>query len=365
MYSTCLFCNNSLGANEVVESFPVGRRLAFDQKLGRLWVVCRKCEKWNLTPLEERWEAIEKCEQLFRDTRKRVSTDNIGLARLSEGLELVRIGEPQRPEFAAWRYGDQFGRRRRRGLILGAGVVVAGIGMASLGVARLVVGGTLIAAAAQTTNLVWHLAFHGGMAWRKRRVLAEVPSDDGKRWLVRGKYAQTLRLIPAAADDGWAIEVGCEADGVRRRAVVEGVDARRLAAKIVPTFSPDGGRKEDVLRAVRKIEEQRDAESYLRWLARNPRVAREYSRRKDVITGVRIPPGTRYETSWLGHGTPLAVEMAVNEENERHALEGELALLEEAWKDAEEIAAIADKLVLPQSVESGLVGLRNNVQKKP
>ena len=42
--------------------------------------------------------------------------------------------------------------------------------------------------------------------------------------------------------------------------------------------------------------------------------------------------------------TRLAVEMAVNEENERRALEGELTLLELEWKDAEEIAAIADRL---------------------
>jgi len=64
MYSTCLFCNSPLGANESVEAFPVGKRLAFDQAKGRLWVVCPKCERWNLTPLEERWEAIEQTETL-------------------------------------------------------------------------------------------------------------------------------------------------------------------------------------------------------------------------------------------------------------------------------------------------------------
>jgi hypothetical protein len=121
------YCNNALGSNEVVETFPVGRRLAFDQSKGRLWVVCRKCEKWNLTPLEERWEAIETCERLFHDARKRVSTDNIGLAKLTEGLELVRIGEPQRPEFAAWRYGDQFGRRRTRAILIGVGAAADAI----------------------------------------------------------------------------------------------------------------------------------------------------------------------------------------------------------------------------------------------
>src|SRR5471032_213568 len=127
MYSTCLFCNGHLGQNEMVEHFPVGRRLAFDEAKGRLWVVCRKCERWNLTPLEERWEAIEECERAFRGTKLRVSTDQIGLARLKEGLELVRVGSPQRPEMAAWRYGDQFGRRRKKQILL-AGAAVAVVG---------------------------------------------------------------------------------------------------------------------------------------------------------------------------------------------------------------------------------------------
>ena len=68
MYSTCLFCKNSLGANE----------------------------------------AIEQCERSFRGTKLRTSTEEIGLARLTEGLELVRIGKPLRPEFAAWRYYNLF-----------------------------------------------------------------------------------------------------------------------------------------------------------------------------------------------------------------------------------------------------------------
>ncbi|MDB4879426.1 MAG: hypothetical protein JWL60_872 [Gemmatimonadetes bacterium] len=40
MYSTCLFCNGALGADDAIEHFPVGRRLAFDSARGRLWVVC-------------------------------------------------------------------------------------------------------------------------------------------------------------------------------------------------------------------------------------------------------------------------------------------------------------------------------------
>jgi hypothetical protein len=86
MYSTCIFCNHSLGANRRIEHFPVGGRLAFDAAKGRLWAVCTECHRWNLSPLEERWEAIEECERLFRGTLVRVSTDNIGMARLAEWL---------------------------------------------------------------------------------------------------------------------------------------------------------------------------------------------------------------------------------------------------------------------------------------
>jgi hypothetical protein len=127
MYTTCLFCNADMGRNEAIEALPVGHRVAFDGEKGRLWVVCRKCERWNLTPFEERWEALEQCERAFGSTRLRVSTDNIGLARLRDGLELVRVGPALRPEFAAWRYGDQFGRRRRRQLLLtGGGLALLG-----------------------------------------------------------------------------------------------------------------------------------------------------------------------------------------------------------------------------------------------
>src|ERR687884_2328948 len=116
MYSACLFCSANLGDNDQLPTFSVGRRVAFDEAKGRLWVICPRCARWNLTPVEERWEAIEACERLYRGTRLRVSTDNIGLARLRSGLELVRVGKPLRPELAAWRYGDQFGVRRRRAL---------------------------------------------------------------------------------------------------------------------------------------------------------------------------------------------------------------------------------------------------------
>ena len=115
MYSTCLHCNKALGTNDVLETLPIGRRVAFDASQGRLWVVCRQCAKWNLVPFDTRLESIDACERLYRDTATRYSTGSIGLARTKEGLDLVRIGAALRPEFASWRYGVSYRRRRRPG----------------------------------------------------------------------------------------------------------------------------------------------------------------------------------------------------------------------------------------------------------
>ncbi|MCC6432686.1 MAG: hypothetical protein IT354_17385, partial [Gemmatimonadaceae bacterium] len=54
----------------------------------------------------------------------------------------------------------------------------------------------------------------------------------------------------------------------------------------------------------------------------------------------------------------LAFEMALHEDSERRALEGELSLLEAAWREAEEIAGIADNLLLPAAVEAELARMK-------
>jgi hypothetical protein len=328
LYSTCLYCNNALGSNEVVETFPVGRRLAFDQAKGRLWVVCRKCEKWNLSPLEERWEAIETCERLFHDARKRVSTDNIGLAKLNEGLELVRIGEPMRPEFAAWRYGDQFGRRRTRAIMLGVGAAAVGGGLVIAGsMAGVLSGGGY--GMYQGFNALYEYA-------RRKRRLAVVTAPNGQKLTVRGEHADKTRIVLGdPRSEGWSLDLHHTAGRIR----LEGEHARRATALIMPKVNVGGASREKVQNAVRRIESSGDPERFLQWLALSP-----------------VP---RVETSWKRWGakqrpqggisklpleTRLAVEMAVNEENERRALEGELVLLELEWKEAEEIAGIADHL---------------------
>src|SRR5512146_2785881 len=114
MYRSCIFCSAPLGSNESIERFPVGRSLAFDAAKGRLWAICGRCARWNLAPIEERWEAGEGAERRFRDTRLRVQRENIGLAKLADGTRLIRVGQALPGELAAWRYGGMLRRHLSR-----------------------------------------------------------------------------------------------------------------------------------------------------------------------------------------------------------------------------------------------------------
>src|SRR3954462_9664275 len=225
MYATCLFCNGDLGRNEAIEAFPVGRRLAFDAAKGRLWVVCRKCERWNLSPLEERWEAIEMCEREFRSTKLRVSTDEIGLARLREGLELVRIGRPLRPEMAAWRYGDQFGRRRRRYIIGTATVGVAAAGVLIAGPAT----GLLAGGGFGVFQLLNGLRTAAGDRIVRARVA--IPGRD-RPTILRRKDLK--RLVLGSKDGDWTLTLPYNNDIKAQRSVVtlSGAEALRAAAAV-------------------------------------------------------------------------------------------------------------------------------------
>ena len=227
MYSTCIFCSGRLGANEAVEHFPVGRRLAFDSAKGRLWVVCSACQRWNLTPIEERWEAVEEAERLFRGQRLRAQTDNIGLTKLREGTELVRIGPALRPEFAAWRYGRVFGARfRRRTAALTGGAVALGAGAA-------VVGAPIVSAVAALPPL-WMIAGHlliPFIAMHGRFRTTRVRGPDGKVLRFTRADLDHTQLLSDTGDDPWHLRLRhsygtVELDGERGRRALGAILAR-------------------------------------------------------------------------------------------------------------------------------------------
>jgi len=344
MYATCLFCNRPLGRNETLESFPVGRRLAYDAAKGRLWVVCTHCERWNLTPLEERWEAIEQAETLYRDTRRRVATDHIGLAKLRDGTELVRIGEPLRPEFAAWRYGDQFGRRRRRQIL------IAGAGVTALG--GLAVGGAV--AGVGIGGFGWLLARAGRrvIEGSPEAVVARVTTQDGATLRVRRRHLAETTLVrgtegPLALDLRYA----------GGQSHFEGREAMRIASLVIPHVNRYGGARQTVAEAVSSLEKDGGAEGYIDRLA-----GRSHVITRPLDTTSRRRRWNTEMSKWglfgLSTVDRLALEMALHEEAERRALQGELTELERAWREAEEIAAIADDMFVPSAITRAIERMR-------
>jgi hypothetical protein len=56
--------------------------------------------------------------------------------------------------------------------------------------------------------------------------------------------------------------------------------------------------------------------------------------------------------------------MALHEEAERRAFQGELADLEQAWREAEEIAGISDSLLVPATVDESYDRMRRGGELK-
>lgn len=346
MYSTCLFCHASLGANEVVEHFPVGRRLAFDAAKGRLWAVCTNCRNWNLAPIEERWEAIEECERAFRGTPLRVSTDNVGLATLREGLDLVRVGKPLRPEFAAWRYGERLRARRlratgRTALAAAAGsLTLAAGGLAVVGVAAVteaLMGPPLYS---RLSNAVEHYEYE--------RVVARVRVPDGRPELVRVKHLSRFQFMETPEIGGWVLRVAHD------HGIVDLKDhqAMQTAGQLLALMNARGGSSTDVSDAAGLIAAAGDASAFMRrtiWL-REDRWHTGDAFLRDAYGALSLTALER-----------LALEMAVHEDAERLALQGELEALEAAWRDAEEIAAISDNLLVPDAVLQAIARFRQRL----
>jgi len=339
MYRTCLFCQSDLGSNQIIEHLPIGRRLAFDQGKGRLWVVCRKCERWNLTPFEDRWEAIDECERQYRGTSRRFATDNVGLARLSEGLELVRIGAPLRPEFAAWRYGDQFGRRRRRNAVITAALVTGGVGLAfTPALAGISIGG---GGFYQIFSALYQVV-------RSKRKVTTIVDQSGAPLAITITQIESSRLLTASNEHGWSLLIPKRHSSGKWRSSAEFVSlegrvAIDAAARMLPKLNRTGGSRATVRNAVRLIEEADGLERFFRDAAHRP------------------GPYRGRPTHQLSNAPKeyrLALEMASHEDREQVWLAGELLELERAWREAEEIAAIADSLTVPDDVEQQLERLK-------
>jgi hypothetical protein len=341
IFSRCLFCHAAIPNNDTFEGLTRGERFAFDGERGRLWVICSTCKRWNLIPIEERWEALEALEKIARDEAKLlVQTDNIGLLRVGE-VELVRIGRANLPEEAWWRYGRELTSRRvkfkRLSITMGALTGAAALGGITLGVGVLgLMGvGPILQAIARETKF-------GPIAWRGRATCPNCGS------VLREIQFQNTRRVILAHDDKGAIELRyrcyrCQHDALRAGYRLTGVSAEHLLRRILAYRHFQGATETQIKASTTVLEEIGSARDLTQRLALQ-----------------------RIHLGELPKPYALALEIAINEQTERKLLELELKELEARWLHEEELAAIVDqeltfiptvRRVLPKGEAHRLTGL--------
>jgi hypothetical protein len=344
-------------------------------------VVCGHCTRWCLVPIEERWEVVETCERTFRDSRTRVSTDQIGLAKLRDGLELVRVGAPLRPELAAWRYGREFTARRRRTVTLS----IAAIGVGAGGV---VVGSALGAGSAALAVIATGapaLQFTGILGFSLLRLLdnaraIRVP-HDGKELLVNREELKQTVLVPTADAQGWGLILKHSWG----RFTLTGEDAVRATTRLLTRANGAGAGRRAVSSAVSVLGTGETVTHALRDIAlrtellsdaHRGHMSRFIAEAEFASAGVggggalflsqrgRSPHINPASLALMPDTDRLAFEMALHEERERRAMAGELAPLLNAWREADQVAAIADGLLVPTVVGDKLDELKAEHEKR-
>ena len=324
MYSTCAFCNAKLDGDGGPSGLGVGRRIAFDEWKGRLWVICGKCARWNLTPFDDRLERIESVARAASTGRIAASTPQIALIR-SAAYDLVRVGKPPRQELATWRYGERLAQRARERAKITVPLAVAAIGIGI--VANVAAGGGL-------GVIVWNLhnfteSIYVGIVGRRRVTLVEPPSCArcGTVMQLRAKHLQHSRVIPETRAD-LAVLVSCP-HCHEEGAMLTGDAAAQLLRQGLSYLNATRSGRRSAVDAARTVDQAGGADGLIR----------EVARREQTLRALR--PGRR-----------LALEMAVDEQME-------LLELERQWREAEELADIADgTLSTTQEVEEKMRQLR-------
>lgn len=307
MFRSCAFCNAAFDGDGGPSGLGVGRRLAFDEWKGRLWVVCPRCSRWNLTPFDDRLERIEALARVASTGRIAASTDQVALIRWQQ-YDLVRVGKPPRVELATWRYGERLRNRQRERLKVVVPLTVAAIG---LGVAA------NVAAGGGFGVVVWNIHriadyFYLRIVGGRRVNLLESPicAHCGTPMELRARHVQHARVVPDAHADV-AVVLSCPRCR-REGAQLSGSDATQALRQGLTYLNLSRGGRRKAEDAAREVD-----------LVGGPdQLVRDVARRELTLRSLRPERG-------------LALEMAVDER-------AEVQELERQWKEAEEIADIAD-----------------------
>lgn len=307
MFKTCAFCNAAFDGDGGPSGLGVGRRLAFDEWKGRLWVVCPRCSRWNLTPFDDRLERIEAVARAARDGRVAAATDQVALIRWQR-CDLVRVGKPPRVELATWRYGERLRNRQRERMkvVVPLTVVAVGLGVAAN-----------VAAGGGFGVVVWNI--HRVADWmylrligRRRTGVAELPicAHCGRLMELRARHVQHARLVAERHTD-LTVVVSCP-HCRREGAQLSGTDAVLVLRQGLTYLNLARGGRRRAEDAAREVDRAGGPDE----------LVRDISARATTLRALRPERG-------------LALEMAVDERAEVEALERD-------WREAEELADIAD-----------------------
>lgn len=328
MYTTCAFCGGALGGDGGASGLAVGKRFAFDPWKSRAWVICGSCARWNLTPFDTRVDVIAALERMAAGGRIAATSAQVTLVRTA-AYDLVRIGRPPRVELATWRYGERIKARQREQMKVYVPVALVTVGaMVTLNVAAGVgVGGFF----GQVPTLVESIS-RGIIGNRAVPIEFPVCGNCGKVMVLRAKHVQHARLTYSTQAD-LALLLSCphcETVGAQ----VEGPVAEQVLRSGMTYLNLKKRRevKRKAEEAAVLVERSGGPEEMLRRLAREERTVKA-----------------------LGTQQGLALEMAVDEQ-------AELRELERQWREAEEIAEIADTLGLSQEVEESFRRLKDGDQ---
>lgn len=331
MFRSCAFCNAAFDGDGGPSGLGVGRRLAFDEWKGRLWVVCPRCSRWNLTPFDDRLERIEALARVASQGRIAASTDQVALIRW-ERYDFVRVGKPPRVELATWRYGERLRHRQRERLKVVVPLTIAAIG---LGVAA------NVAAGGGFGVVVWNIHRIADTIYLRivggRKVgLVESPicAHCGTMMELRARHVQHARVIPDQHAD-LAVVLSCPKCR-HEGAQVTGSDAIQVLRQGLTFLNLSRGGRRKAEDAAREVDHAGGPDQ----------LVRDIARRELTLRSLRPERG-------------LALEMAVDER-------AEVLELERQWKEAEEIADIADgTLSTPTDIEEKLRLLKNRGGDQP
>jgi len=331
VYRTCAFCNGKLDGDGGPSGLGVGRRLAFDEWKGRLWVICPKCARWNLAPLDDRLERIEAVARAAAAGRVAAATEQVALIRW-ESYDLVRVGKPRRLEFATWRYGERLRARRREQLQFVIPVTVAAVGLAVA--VNVAAGGSMGVFVWNMPNLAREV--YKGMVGRRTVTLAEPPICErcGAVLHLRAKHVAYARVVGQTNND-LALLLSCPACRAEG-AMLVGREAHLALRQGLTYLAIARAGRQRVEDAARLVEGAGGPDQLIRDVARRELTVRS------------LAPERR-----------LALEMAVDER-------AEVEELERQWRDAEEIAEIADgTLSADPSLEQELRDIRKRLEDGP